>query len=145
MYCSQSKSIAQKSLSEMRSQHTTLLASSSASSVSLERANLQIEGLKSSLSELQDKHTELERTNSDLLRQLEKWRNLDKRENEESDTLRKRKVVLEIELKELKAELEQLTAVTEQREDKYQTRIQKYKDSLKEHAVHSQVLIARRL
>jgi hypothetical protein len=75
------------------------------------------------------------------LRQLEKWRNLDKRESEESETLRKRKIELEIELKELKSELEQLTTVTEQRENKYQTRIQKYKDSLKEHAVYSQVLL----
>ncbi|KAI0091321.1 hypothetical protein BDY19DRAFT_697479 [Irpex rosettiformis] len=123
----------EKSLVGLRSEHTGLLASSGAGSVSLERANLQIEGLRSSIAELQDKHNEVERTNVDLLRQLEKWRNLEKRENEEGDNLRKQKVELEVEVKELKDEIEQLRTVTHERDEKYQNRVQKYKDSLKEH------------
>ena len=133
------KTSQQKSLAGLRSEHTALLASSGASSVSLERANLQVDGLKSSIAELQDKHRELERTNADLLRQLEKWRNLEKRENEEGDSLRKRKIELEVEVKELKDEVEQLRAVTHERDEKYQNRIQKYKDSLKEHGVRELV------
>ena len=127
--------IIQKTLSGLRSEHNGLLASSGAGSASLERANVQIESLQSSLSELQNKYNEVERTNGDLVRQLEKLKSSEKRDNEESDNLRKQKIELEVEVKELRDEVEQLTSVTRQRDEKYQNRIREYKDSLKEHVV----------
>ena len=101
----------------------------------MERANAQIESLKSSLLELQSKYNEVESTNKDLVRQLEKLKSSEKRDNEESDNLRKQKIELEVEVKELRDEVEQLTSVTRQRDEKYQNRIREYKDSLKEHVV----------
>lgn len=116
----------------MRGQHTSLLAESGASTTTLERANLQVEGLKSSLAELQEKHNEVERTNADLLRQLEKWRNLDKREGDEATTLRKEKIELEIRVKELEKEVTEISTLAK---EKTKAKIDKFKASLEEHTV----------
>lgn len=87
----------------------------------MERANLQLEGVKSSYSELQQKYAELERQNADLVRQLEKWRTLENRDGAELETLRKRKIELEV-------EVEELHQAAESREQKFKTKLQKFKD-----------------
>ncbi|KAI0694610.1 hypothetical protein BC835DRAFT_999225 [Cytidiella melzeri] len=125
----------EKSLTGLRSEHTALIASSHASSSSLERVHLQVEGLESSLAELQEKYAEEERNNSDLLRQLEKYRNLEKQEYEESNNLRKQNIELDTEVQNLKEQVEQYTTLIEERENKYHKRMQEYKESLKEHGV----------
>lgn len=96
---------------------------------------MQAEGLKSSLEELQEKYAEVDRTNKDLLRQLEKWRSLESRESSASEELRTRKVELEVRVKELETEAEEIKNVAKERETKWQGKLQRYKDSLKEHAV----------
>jgi chromosome segregation ATPase len=111
-----------------------VLSSSSSNTAALERITLQVDGLKSSLTESQEKNSELQRTNSDLLRQLEKWRNMESRDSGELEMLRSRKIELEVQVKELqdlRAEADQV-----QRErDKLAMKIVRYKDSLKEHHV----------
>lgn len=119
----------------MRKEHTSLLGSSTADSTALERAKLQMEGLKTSLTEAQGKCKELERTNSDLSRQLEKRQNLESRDSTEVDDLRQKKVDLDIRVAALESELEELTKAAKEREDKTQSKLQKYKASLAEHAV----------
>lgn len=112
-----------------------MLASSGASSTALERAKLEVEGLTASLTEAQEKYSEVERTNNDLLRQLEKWRSLDSRETAENEDLRKKKVELEVRVAELEAELEEVTKVTQARDEKLQAKLQRHKISLGQHVV----------
>lgn len=84
----QSKKQLEKMLAALRKDHAALLAASSSNSADLERTNLQVDGLKSSLAEWQDKYNELQLKNADLLRQLEKWRNIEEREGGELETTR---------------------------------------------------------
>ena len=89
---------------------------------------LQLDGTKASLTELQQKYSELERSNADLVRQLEKWRSIENREGAELDTLRKEKIELEV-------EVDQLQQAAEAREARFNAKVQKYKTSLNEHVV----------
>ena len=73
--------------------------------------------------------------NADLLRQLEKWRNIENREGGELETVRKRKIELEIQVKEYGERLAEAEEAQTQLKSKYQTRIQQYKVSLNDHAV----------
>lgn len=94
----------------------------------MERVQLQLEGAKTSLAELQQKYKEQEIAKEDLMRQLEKWRTLEHRDGEELGDLRKHKIELEVEVQELRS-------AADQRELKFKTKVQKYKDSLEEHVV----------
>lgn len=93
-----------------------------------------MEGLQSSLADLQEKFNDIQRTNSDLLRQLEKWRKIESREDGELETLRKRKIDLEVKVKEYEGRAAD-AALAERERDKLQVKIQKYKVSLEEHQV----------
>ncbi|EKM58265.1 uncharacterized protein PHACADRAFT_117064 [Phanerochaete carnosa HHB-10118-sp] len=130
----QSKKQLEKALAGLRKEHTSLLASSSSSSADLERTNLQVEGLKSSLAELQGRYNDIQVQNADLLRQLEKWRNIENREGGELETIRKRKIELEIQVKEQEERLAEAEEAQTLLKTKYQTRIQQYKVSLNDHA-----------
>lgn len=130
----QSKKQLEKMLAALRKDHAALLAASSSNSADLERTNLQVDGLKSSLAEWQDKYNELQLKNADLLRQLEKWRNIEEREGGELETTRKRKIELEIQVKEYEERLAEATEAHTELKAKYQKRIQEYKISLNDHA-----------
>ncbi|GJE88583.1 hypothetical protein PsYK624_046660 [Phanerochaete sordida] len=130
----QAKNQLEKTLATLRKDHAALLASSSSGGVDLERTTLQVEGLKSSLAELQEKYSEMQAKNKDLLRQLEKWRNMENREGEELETIRKRKIELDIQVKDYEQRLAEAEEAQTQLKAKYQTRIQQYKASLDDHA-----------
>lgn len=110
------------------------MASSSSNTAALERSNLQVQGLKYSLTELQEKYDEVQRKNADLLRQLEKWRNIESREDNELETLRKHKIELEVQVKEYEERVAE-ASLTERERDKLAVKIEKYKVSLAEHQV----------
>lgn len=116
-----------------------MLVSSNRSSADLERINLRVEGLKSSLVELQGRYNDIQVQNADLLRQLEKWRNIENREGGELETIRKRKIELEIQVKGHEERLAEVEEAQTLLKTKYQTRIQQYKVSLNDHAVRSQL------
>lgn len=115
-------------MQDLRKQHAALLNSSTTDSSSLERLKLQLEGTKASYKELQQKYAELERTNTDLIGQLEKWRTLENRDNAELEGLRKLKIELEVEVRKLRQD-------ADHREEKFKAKVLKYKNSLMEHVV----------
>ena len=118
----------QKTLQGLRKEHTALLSSSTSGSSELERVKLQLEGTKTSLAELQQKHAEQEGAKEELVRQLEKWRTLEAREGEELGDLRKRKIELEVEVQELHS-------AAEERELKFKTKLLRFKQSIADHQV----------
>ncbi|KIP11227.1 hypothetical protein PHLGIDRAFT_160351 [Phlebiopsis gigantea 11061_1 CR5-6] len=120
------------SLSGLRAEHTKVLSSTSTDSVALERSKLEVSGLQSSLAKLQEQHKEVERTNADLLRQLEKWRNMESRDTAELESLRKRKIELEVQVKQQEERVAASVHIEKER-DKLHVKIQKYKVSLEEH------------
>lgn len=124
----------QKTLSGLRKEHTSLVSSSSANTTALERANLQIEGLRDTVAESQEKLAASERKVKELNQQLEKWKKLESREDEELEKLRKRKVELEVEVQDLQGRLAESSQAAAQR-DKLNTKLDKYKVSLEEHKV----------
>lgn len=128
--------ILKKSLSGLRAEHTKVLSSTSTDSVALERSKLEVSGLQSSLAKLQEQHKEVERTNADLLRQLEKWRNMESRDTAELESLRKRKIELEVQVKQQEERVAASGHIEKER-DKLHVKIQKYKVSLEEHQVDS--------
>ena len=120
----------QKTLQGLRKEHTTLVSSSTSSSSALERTKLELDGVQASHAELCKKYTELERSNEDLVRQLEKGRGMENRDEEELESLRKRKVELEV-------EVAQLQETADSREQKFKTKLQKFKESIHEHVVRN--------
>ena len=67
-----------------------------------------MEGLKTTKADLEGTNNELKRQNADLKQQLEKWQNLDAKDSTETDDLRKRRIELELNLKELKTRVKEL-------------------------------------
>lgn len=124
----------QKTLSGLRKEHTSLVSSSSTNTTALERAKLQIDGLRDNLAESQEKLAATERKVKELNQQVEKWKKLESREDEELEKLRKRKVELEVEVEDLQGRLAESSQAAAQR-DKLNTKLDKYKVSLEEHKV----------
>ena len=76
-------------------------------------------------------------TNQDLLRQLEKWRNIENREGGELETIRKRKIELEIQVQEYETRLTEAEKAQLQLKTKHQARILQFKASPQDHIVRS--------
>ncbi|KAK1226557.1 hypothetical protein PQX77_010440 [Marasmius sp. AFHP31] len=71
----------------------------------LERANLQLDGERTRNADLERFNDELRRTNEDLKRQIDKWKSLENKGGAETETLRKRKVELEVQVQSLETKL----------------------------------------
>lgn len=108
-------------------------AKSASSASELERTILKLDGVQTTIVELQRHNDELKRNETELKRQLDKWRNLETKGGAEVDTLRKRRVELEVELKELEGRLEDADnneqAMTKALE-KEKRKVEKLKDSI---------------
>lgn len=111
------------------------MASSKLGSSEVERIKLRLETLQTSHTELEEKHAEVQRTNVELRRQLEKWSNLEARDDTERETLRKRKVELEVEVQTLQTRLDDAEKSAQQKEDKLKARIGRYREQMGEHEV----------
>ncbi|CCM01408.1 uncharacterized protein FIBRA_03459 [Fibroporia radiculosa] len=130
------KEAVEDALAKLRAEHTALVASSSTTATKLERTALHLDGLKSSFSELEAKHSEAERTVAELRRQLEKWRNLENREGAEIETLRRQRIELEVRVKEAETRAEEAAAKATDREEiaeKAKKKTEKYKAALDEY------------
>lgn len=121
-------------------------AKADSASRGLERTGLELEGLKLSHAELETKHAEAERTIVDLRRQMEKWRTLEGREGAEVETLRKTRIELEIQVRELETRAEEAEKDADDKDSiiqKFQRKLEKYKAALEEHSVSYCVTLHR--
>lgn len=88
--------------------------------------------------DLERTNEELKRTNADLHRQLEKWQNLETKGDAEVETQRKKRMALELQVKDLEVQLQKTTEEMEIAVQKEKRRVEK----LKEGVAEWQVLVA---
>ena len=132
--------ILQADLSALRGEHTSIKVASERATKNLERAELQLEALKTTHAALEKKYAESEANVASLRQQVEKWAALDKRESSEMETLRKGRIALEVKVKQLEAEKEEAETEREKetaRAEKLQRRVDKYKEAWEAHQVRS--------
>lgn len=98
----------------------------------LERTVLQLDGAQTKISDLERINEELRRTNSDIQRQLVKWQNLETKGDLEVETLRKRRIELEVQVKALETRLEKNTELNTTALEKEQRRVEKFKRGVAE-------------
>ncbi|KXN84757.1 hypothetical protein AN958_12184 [Leucoagaricus sp. SymC.cos] len=121
------RDLIEKDVNKLREQNVHLETSLASTSSKLERTNLQLEGAQTSRSQLEGVNEDLKRKNYDLQRQLDKWQRLENKDNEELDSLRKRKSEVEVEVKELRDRLNWVTDDSAKTLDKEKKRIEKMK------------------
>ena len=73
----------------------------------VQRTQLKLEGALNKISDLERANDELKRSNTDLSNQLERWENLETKGGEAKEKEHKKRIALELELKELKEQFEQ--------------------------------------
>ena len=117
----------------LREEHAELATSAASTTSKLERSTLQLDGAQAEISELQRLNDEFKRNNAELKRQMDKWQNLETKGGAEVDNLRKRRVELEVLVKELESRLadseeqeQQLTKALE----KEKKRVERLKESI---------------
>ena len=79
--------------------------SSESTAAKLERLTLQLDGERTKSVDLERANDELKRTNDDLRRQIEKWQSLETKGGAEMESLRKKKVDLEVQVQALQNQL----------------------------------------
>lgn len=127
------QSFPQAKHARLREEHAELAASAASTTSKLERSTLQLDGAQTEISELQRLNDEFKRNNAELKRQMDKWQNLETKGGAEVEHLRKRRVELEVLVKELEGRLEdsekqgqQLTKELE----KEKKRVERLKESI---------------
>ncbi|KAF9450876.1 hypothetical protein P691DRAFT_725087 [Macrolepiota fuliginosa MF-IS2] len=123
------RDVADKDVGKVREEHAHLQASLASTLSKLERITLQLEGAQSSRSELESINDELKRKNHDLQRQLDKWQRLENKGEAELDTLRKRKIELEVEVKELRDRLDEAGDENTKALEKERKRVERMKET----------------
>lgn len=92
-------------LSRLRAEHAQLTAATASTTSKLERTSLQLDGAQTQIAELERLNDDFKRNNTELKRQLDKWQNLENKGGAEVETLRKRRIDLELQLKECEGRL----------------------------------------
>jgi len=128
--------VIQEKLGQLREEHAHRNASTEMLVSKLERTALQLDGAQTKNLDLERTNEELKRTNGEIQRQLVKWQNLETKGDLEVETLRKRRIELEVHVKELEARLDKNTQSGTKALEKEQRRAEK----LKKDAVEWQVL-----
>jgi len=89
-----------------------------------QRAELQVQGAQTKISDLERLNDELKRSNADLTHQLERWQNLDTKGGEAAEKEHQKRVALEFELQELKetheSHLEEHANLVEKLKNRYE-------------------------
>ncbi|PIL35605.1 hypothetical protein GSI_02333 [Ganoderma sinense ZZ0214-1] len=127
---------AEADLATLRGEHTSLRMASDRAAKNSERTELQFEALKTTHADLEKRHAESEATVVSLRQQVEKWAALDKRENAETENLRKCRIELEVKVKQLEAEKEEREkerGAETAKMEKLQRRLDKYKEAWEAH------------
>lgn len=122
----------QAKYTQLAEEHATNNASNLTLNATLSRLKLQLENEHTKNSNLERTNDELKRSNVQLQRQIDEWQNLEKREGEEVDTERKRRIALSVELEKLqsqhKSDVEKLEAALEKERQK----VQKWKEAVEQ-------------
>lgn len=120
-------------VSRLEEQVKNLKAESATLKSSLKRETLRFEGIKNEKDELENANTELKRSNSDLKRQVDKWQGLEIKEGTEIERLRKERITLEVQLRELESRLSEREQhyteelkIKEVKVDKFRSRLRDY-------------------
>lgn len=114
----------------MRAEHAHLQASTETSSSKLERTALQLEGSQTRIIDLERSNDELKRANADSQRQLKKWETLENKGDAELETLRKRRMELEVQNKELQERLDRTVGENVGLLEKERRKVEKYREAL---------------
>ncbi|KAF8910673.1 hypothetical protein CPB84DRAFT_1672740 [Gymnopilus junonius] len=96
----------------------------------LQRVQLQLEGSRTKVTELERGNDELKRTIADQTRQLERWQNLETKGGEAAEKHYKEKVELEFRYQELKEAFEKHQEERQSELDKEKKRAEKLKDAM---------------
>lgn len=119
--------VIQEKLGNLREEHAHRNASTEMLASKLERTTLQLDGAQTKNSDLERTNEELKRTNSEIQRQLMKWQNLETKGDMEVETLRKGRIELEVQVKELEERLQKNTKDNTAALEKEQRRVAKFK------------------
>ena len=82
--------------------HSNLQAAEGTLDSKLQRAELQLQGAQTKISDFERLNDELRRSNADLTHQLERWQTLDTKGGEAAEKEHQKRVALEFELQELR-------------------------------------------
>jgi chromosome segregation ATPase len=124
--------VIQEKLGRLREDHSRSNASSEMLASKLERTTLQLDGAQTKNSELERINEELKRTNNEIQRQLVKWQNLETKGDLEVETLLKRRLELEGEVKDLETRIEKNTELSTAALEKERRRVEKFKTGVVE-------------
>ncbi|KAJ6619753.1 hypothetical protein B0H10DRAFT_2188902 [Mycena sp. CBHHK59/15] len=120
-------------LLELREAHSRLQVSSESTASKLERMTLQYDGAKTTNTELERQNDELKRANVGIKNQIEKWRSLETKGGAEVETMRKKRIDLEVEVKALEDRLEKKEGELQ----KEKAKVTRYKQSVGEFEAHA--------
>ncbi|ESK94629.1 hypothetical protein Moror_14353 [Moniliophthora roreri MCA 2997] len=95
----------QDQLAELLKSSAENKVSSESTAARLERLSLQLDGERTKNTDLERANDELRRTNDDLKRQIDKWQTLETKGGAEMESLRKKKVELEVQVQALQNQL----------------------------------------
>jgi chromosome segregation ATPase len=122
----------QDKLSRLREEHARSDASAATLTSKLERTILQLDGAQTQNADLERANEELKRTNGEIQRQLAKWQNLETKGDQEVETLRKRRIELEVQVKELETRAEKNATLSATALEKEHRRVEKLKRGVAE-------------
>jgi len=97
--------LAQEKSSLLREEIAQLRVTAESTASKLERTTLQLDGAQSANAELERLNDELKRSDGEIKRQLDKWQSLENKGGAEVEAMRKRRIELEVQVKELENRL----------------------------------------
>ncbi|KAJ7104158.1 hypothetical protein B0H15DRAFT_11769 [Mycena belliarum] len=130
------KLAAETELLQIREGHSRLQVEAESAQTKLERLTLQFEGAQTTNAELERKNDELKRAHGDLKRQLDRWQNLETKGGEEAETLRKKRMDLEVQVKALESRLEKKETELQKEKGKvarHKASVSEFETYIKEH------------
>ena len=124
-------------MNKLRETEASSAAEKDTLSNKLSRLQLQLDGAQTKLKESERLADDLQRTNADLSRQLERWQTLEGKEEEAANVERKQRVALERELRALKDKMAEEAETAREETERLQSKNQKLKASLEEWKVRT--------
>ncbi|KAL0580964.1 hypothetical protein V5O48_001056 [Marasmius crinis-equi] len=125
----------QNQIAELQKSRAEGELSTESLSSQVERVNLQLDGERKKNADLERANDEFRRTNEDLKRQIDKWKSLENKGGAETDSLRKKRVELEVQVQSLETKLakrEEDLEKNKQRLKSMRQNIQEWEDSAKD-------------
>ena len=119
-------------MNKLREAEASSAADKDSISTKLSRLQLQLDGAQTKLKESERLADDLQRTNADLSRQLERWQTLEGKEEEAANVERKQRVALEREVRALKEKIEEEAETAREESERLQNKYQKLKSTVEE-------------